>query len=157
MVVAQRQGHQLIEIDAALPVERQQLRRHRREFQATLHRQHLHTESRGHVFDAFAFVDQRLESLELVGRVHGLPAAVLGQTDFHRTLRRHQLAQHLVRLRQPAPLLQQQQRSPPTLARSDRELDLARVSPSGHLFGDHQVVQQSLRVDERRQLLDLTR
>ena len=87
MVVAQRQGHQLIEVDATLPIQRQQLRRHRREFQPPLHRQHLHAEPCGHVLDAFAFIDQRLERLELIGRVHGLPATVLGQTDLHRTLR----------------------------------------------------------------------
>jgi hypothetical protein len=100
MVVAERQRHQLVQVDAVLAVQRQQLRRQRRQLQAALHRQHRHAEARRHVLDALALVDQRLEGLELVGRVHGLAPAVLGEADLQRALGRHQLAQHLVFLRQ---------------------------------------------------------
>ena len=156
MVVAQRQRHQLVQVDAVLAVQRQQLRRQRRQFQPALHRQHRHTEPRRHVLDALAFVDQRLEGFELVGRVHGLAPAVLGQADLPRTLGRHQLAQDLVPLGQPPALLQQQQRTPPTFAGRHGKLHFARLAPADHLLGDHQVVQQALRIDQRGQFLDLS-
>ena len=125
-------------------------------FKPALHRQHRHAEARRHVLDALALVDQRLEGLELVGRVHGLAPAVLGEADLQRPLGRHQLAQHLVLLRQAPALLQQQHRAPPPLTGRDRELQLARLAPADLLLGDHQVVQQALRLDQRRQFLDLT-
>ncbi|MCL4699785.1 MAG: hypothetical protein KJ023_22455, partial [Burkholderiaceae bacterium] len=72
MVIAQRERHQLVQVDAVLAVQRQQLRRQGRQLQPALHHQHRHAEARRHVLDTLALADQRLEGLELVGRVHGL-------------------------------------------------------------------------------------
>ena len=168
MIVGQRQRHQLIELQAVLPVQRQQLRRHGGELEPPLHFQHRDAEPRRHVLEALALLDQRLEGVELVGRVQRLAAAVLGDADLERALARHPLAQHLVRGGQAPPGLQQQQRAPPPFTGHDREARLAGparcarpalASPSAvacQRLGDHQVVQQPLRVDQRRQLLDLT-
>ena len=60
-----------------------------------------------------------------------------------------------MRLRQPAPLLQQQQRATAPLTGRDREPQFARLAPTDRSLGDDQVVQQPLRVDERCQFLDL--
>ena len=88
--------------------------------------------------------------------MHGLAPAVFGEAYLQRPLGRHQLAQHLVFLRQAPALLQQHHRATTPLTGRDRELQLARLSPAELLLGDHQVVQQALRLDQRSQFFDLT-
>jgi hypothetical protein len=61
-----------------------------------------------------------------------------------------------VLLRQATLLLQQHHRASPPLTGRNRELQLARLAPSDLLLGDHQVVQQALSFDQRRQFLDLS-
>ena len=96
MVVCQSERHQLVEVDALLPIQRQQLRRHRRQLQAPLHRQHGHAKACRHVLNAPAFGNHRVEGLELISRVHRLASTVLGDADLQRALGRHQLAQDFV-------------------------------------------------------------
>ncbi len=157
VVVAQRQGHELVEIDALLPVQRQQPWRQRRQLESPLHGQRRHAEPCRHVLDSLALVDHRLEGVELVGRVQRLAPAVLGDADFQRPLGRHQFAQHLVRLGKAALALQQQHRAAPPLARRDLEAQfsgLARpVISSARALGHDQRVQQALRRNQRRQRL----
>jgi len=154
VVVAQRERHQLVQVDAVLAVQRQQLRRQRRQLQPALHRQHRHAEARRHVLYALALVNHRLEGIELVGRMHRLAPAVFGKADLQRALGRHQLAQHLVFLRQPSALLQQQHRAAPPITSRDCKLQLARLASADLLLGDNQVVEQALRFDQRRHFLD---
>jgi hypothetical protein len=96
VVVGERQRHQLVEVDAVFPVQREKLRRQRGQHEPALHRQWRHAEARCHVFDPPALVDHRLEGVELVGGMQWLVPAVLGDADFERALGRHQFAQHLV-------------------------------------------------------------
>ena len=94
------------------------------------------------------------KAIELVGRMHRLAPAVLGDADLARPLGRDQLAGDLVIGGQPAALLQQQQRAPPPLAGRDGEREPARLAAADELLVHRGRVQQPLRVDERCQFLD---
>ncbi|MCY1298171.1 hypothetical protein D9M70_476440 [compost metagenome] len=95
VVVGDGQGHQLLQGDVSGPVIRHQTWRDVCQFQAALHHQRGHAEVGGNVLNGAAFLDQRGECLELVGRVHLLAQQVFREADGAGRSVGHQQARHL--------------------------------------------------------------
>ncbi|MNV19888.1 hypothetical protein D3C71_1107690 [compost metagenome] len=104
MVVGDGKGHQLFQRHGVSPVVGQQARRNVGELQAPLHHQGGDAEVGGNVLDGPSLGHQISESLELVGRVHGLALHILGQAHGARSRVGHQQAGHLEVLRELAAL-----------------------------------------------------
>ena len=79
-------------LDLVFTVKANQLRREVGQLQPTFHRQRRNAEGCGDLAHSLAFINQRLESNQLIGRVHGFLRSVLGQAQTYGAVRVHQLA-----------------------------------------------------------------
>ena len=82
VIVGEREGHELVERELAVAVARHERGAHGCELEALLHHGGSDAETRGDLFDTEASViDELLEGLELIGRMHAGADHVLGKAD----------------------------------------------------------------------------
>ena len=153
VVTCHGKGHQVFKRNRPFPVERDEHRTHVREFQSPLDHQRRDTKSRGDILDGLSRVDKRAKGLELIGRVHGLPARVLRKADLHRALVAHHETGDRAIGNNALLLDEQLQSTPAATARHDRVRRLCLPCPLWG-FVDIEVLQHTLRDDEIGKLFD---
>lgn len=153
VIVGDGKGHQVLERDLFLAVERDEPRADVRELQAPLDDCGSDTEPCSDILDALARIDELAKRLELVCRVHRFPSRVLDKADLHGPLVAHDETRHRVVGRDASLLDQALQRAPAPAAGNDC-VSGVRLALTLRTLIDIEVLQDALSVDELGELLD---
>ena len=126
VIIAEREGHQLIERHLVLAEGRDQPRAHDGEFEALPHHGRGRAEPGSDRLRPLAVIGETLEGVELVGGMHGFADDVLREARFRqrRIIGRPHVARHQVVRRDLLVLQQQSQRIEPSAADDDAEFSL---------------------------------
>ena len=154
MIVGEREGHELVERELALAVARHERGAHGCELEALLHHRRSDAETRGDLLDPeAAVIDELLEGLELIRRVHAGADHVLREADLRGdAVGLDQARDRLVSL-DPLLLGEDPERLAPALAGGD-EIPARLSALAVPLWLDDERLQEPVCRDARGELLE---
>ena len=154
VILGEGEGHQLVEVQAAVAVHLQQLGADSAEPQALAHHMRRHAEAGGDLLRSPPAIFRKLaERLELVGRMHRLAGDVLVKADLVRVIRRVDDAAHRLGLPDLLALHAEKLGKPAAFAHR-HEIAVGGLSRCIKLGLHHKVLQHTLDGDAGGQRLD---